>query len=335
MISPRRTDKSSIPLRSTGAGAVQSRISLRSRMDAWMAHHSTNALDSLLRLVQTPVQSLMTWMVVAIATILPATLFVVFTNLHQLGDQWHSSSRISVFLHTDAKPDAILALEKKWQQNAAIGELVYIPPEQALGEFRQHSGLGKVIDGLASNPLPGVFLVEPADTDITPDQLESLRQSLASEALVEEAAVDMQWVQRLHQIMDLAERMTIALAGLLALGIILIIGNTIRLAIENRREEIVVTRLVGGTNAWLRRPFLYTGLWYGIGGGLLAVVLLAAGIAWMNQPVSQLAELYQSSYRLQGLGFIGSLQLILLAGLTGVIGAWLAVTRHLRQSDPH
>jgi len=121
----------------------------------------------------------------------------------------------------------------------------------------------------------------------------------------------------------------------MALGVLLIIGNTIRLAIESRREEIIVTRLVGGTNAWLRRPFLYTGLWYGLGGGILACLLLVIGIAWLNQPVAMLADLYQSSWRLQGIGFIGSLQLILLAGFTGVLGAWIAVSRHLRQSEPH
>lgn len=329
----RKSEKSSIPLRS--AGAVQSKTSLATKADAWMAHHSTNAVGSLLRLLETPIQSLMTWLVVAIATTLPATLFVVLLNLQQLGDHWHSSSQISVFLKQGARTDAVEALQKKWQARKDIGQLSYISPDAALKEFRDQSGLGRVVDSLDNNPLPGVFLVRPADTDISPDELETLRKSLADEPVVEEAAVDMQWVKRLHQIMQLAERMTIALSVLLALGVILIIGNTIRLTIENRRDEILVTRLVGGTNAWLRRPFLYTGLWYGLGGGIVTTLLLATGITWLNQPVSSLADLYQSSYRLQGLGFIGSLQLILLAGLTGVIGAWIAVSRHLRQSEAH
>lgn len=329
----RKSEKSSIPLRS--AGAVQSKTSLATKADAWMAHHSTNAVGSLLRLLETPIQSLMTWLVVAIATTLPATLFVVLLNLQQLGDHWHSSSQISVFLKQGTRTDAVEALQKKWQARKDIGQLSYISPDAALKEFRDQSGLGRVVDSLDNNPLPGVFLVRPADTDISPDELETLRKSLADEPVVEEAAVDMQWVKRLHQIMQLAERMTIALSVLLALGVILIIGNTIRLTIENRRDEILVTRLVGGTNAWLRRPFLYTGLWYGLGGGIVTTLLLATGIAWLNQPVSSLADLYQSSYRLQGLGFIGSLQLILLAGLTGVIGAWIAVSRHLRQSEAH
>ena len=125
------------------------------------------------------------------------------------------------------------------------------------------------------------------------------------------------------------------LAGLLALGVILVIGNTIRLAIENRRDEILVVKLVGGTNAYVRRPFLYTGLWYGLGGGLLALVLLGIGLSWLGGPVAQLADLYQSSFRLQGLGFIHSLQLVLLAGITGLLGAWIAVGRHLSHIEPH
>jgi cell division transport system permease protein len=128
--------------------------------------------------------------------------------------------------------------------------------------------------------------------------------------------------------------MVFGLGGLLALGVLLIIGNTIRLSIENRRDEILVIKLVGGTDAYVSRPFLYTGLWYGIGGGLLALVVLAIGFFWVSSTVNQLASLYQSNFRLQGLGLFGSLQLVLLAGLTGLLGAWIAVVRHLVQIQP-
>ena len=115
---------------------------------------------------------------------------------------------------------------------------------------------------------------------------------------------------------------------------LLVIGNTIRMAIENRRDEIVVVKLVGATDAYVRRPFLYTGLWYGVGGGIVAAILLVVGFWWLSAPVTQLADLYQSSFRLQGLGFIESLQLILIAGFTGLVGAWIAVARHLYQIQP-
>ena len=149
-----------------------------------------------------------------------------------------------------------------------------------------------------------------------------------------EARVDMAWVSRLQQLMLLGQRLVLALAGLLAVGVLLAIGNTIRLAIENRRDEILVVKLVGGTNAFVRRPFLYTGLWYGMGGGLLALVLMALGLWWLSGPAAYLADLYQSDFRLQGLGWTRSLQLVLLSGLLGWLGAWLAVARHLSSIEP-
>jgi cell division transport system permease protein len=138
----------------------------------------------------------------------------------------------------------------------------------------------------------------------------------------------------MQQLLALAERLVLALGLLLVLGVLLVVGNTIRLAIENRRDEIVVVKLVGGTNAFVRRPFLYTGIWYGVGGGLLAWILLMLAIGWLSGPVGQLATLYQSDFYLQGLGFSGSLAMLLLAALVGWIGAWLAVARHLGQINP-
>ena len=126
----------------------------------------------------------------------------------------------------------------------------------------------------------------------------------------------------------------LALGALLVLGVVLILGNTIRLAIESRREEIVVVKLVGGSNAFVRRPFLYTGLWYGVGGGVLASVLVAASLWFLAGPVNRLADLYQSSFQLAGLGIMGALNLVLLSAALGLVGAWLAVTRHLSEIEP-
>lgn len=323
---------------STGArttGAIHSQTRWRHRFDAWLAHHSTSAIESLLRLLQTPLQSLMTWLVVAIAVTLPATLFTLVINLHQIGDHWQNSNEMSVFLKLDATPQGAEQLRKRLTERTDIAQLAYISPEEALIEFRTYSGLGRIVDSLDSNPLPGVFLIQPAAGINDPAALELLQQQLTDEPLVAEARIDMQWVKRLQQFMVLTERVVVALTGLLALGLILIIGNTIRLAIESRRDEILVIKLVGGTNAYVRRPFLYTGLWYGLGGGILAALLLAIGLQWLATPVAQLSSLYQSSFRLQGLGAIGSLQLILLAGLMGLTGAWVAVGRHLSQIEPH
>jgi len=315
-------------------GAVQSKSRIVDRFDAWIAHHSTTAIVSLLRLVSTPLQSLMTWLVVAIAVALPAALYIAIDNVQNLGYSWQESSQISVFLHKQVTDPQAESLVKTWSQRDDIADVVYISPTAALEEFKLASGMGQIVDSLDENPLPGVLLVQPSLSGNAPAALATLEQALKSEPLAADVRLDMQWVKRLHQFMELAQRAVMALASLLALGVLLVIGNTIRLAIENRRDEILVVKLVGGTDAYVRRPFLYTGLWYGFGGGLLALGLLAIGLSWLAVPIAQLSDLYQSEFRLQGLGFIASLQLVLAAGLVGLMGAWLAVGRHLSRIQP-
>ncbi|MFO1389245.1 permease-like cell division protein FtsX [Cellvibrio sp.] len=315
-------------------GAVQSKVRIADKFDAYFAHHSTSAIDSLARLFETPFQSLMTWLVIAIAVAIPAALYIGFANLQQLGESWEGSSQVSVFLKpetTDARAEEMRA---KLATRADIAKVVYVSPAQGLAEFKAQSGLGEVVDSLEKNPLPGTLLVTPRLADGSDAAVTSLEQSLLADPAVADVRLDMQWVKRLQQLMVLGKKMVYGLGGLLALGVLLVIGNTIRLAIENRRDEILVIKLVGGTDAYVARPFLYTGLWYGIGGGLLALLILGAGFLWVSATVDQLAALYQSNFRLQGLGVFGSMQLVLLAGLTGLLGAWIAVVRHLIQIQP-
>lgn len=314
--------------------AIQSRVSLGQRLGAYFAHHSHSAADSLLRLLDTPFQSLMTWMVIAIAVALPATLFMAFSNLQRLGENWEGSTQVSVFLRpetTEAKAEDMRAV---MAARPDIAKVVYVSPAQGLAEFKAQSGLGEVVDSLEKNPLPGVLLVTPKLQNASDAAITSLEQSLVADPAVADVRLDMQWVKRLQQLMILGKKLCYGLGGLLALGVLLVIGNTIRLAIENRRDEILVIKLVGGTDAYVARPFLYTGLWYGIGGGLLSLMVLAGGFFWVSSTVDQIAALYQSNFRLQGLGLFGGIQLVLLAGLTGWIGAWIAVTRHLIHIQP-
>lgn len=315
-------------------GAVASQMSWRHKFDAWSAHHSNSAIESLLRLLDSPLQSFMTWLVIAIAVALPAALFVMFNNIQQIGYNWQDSSQISVFLKEQATEAQGEDLRKRWSLRADVAQTTYISPAQALEEFKAGSGLGDLVNHLDQNPLPGVILVKPKIGGNAPDALTSLQQALVSDPLVADVRLDMLWVKRLHQFISIAERFVVGLAGLLTLGVLLVIGNTIRMAIESRREEIVVVKLVGGTDAYVRRPLLYTGLWYGVGGGIVAAIILAIGFWWLSAPVAQLADLYQSEFRLQGLGFIESLQIILLAGVIGLIGAWIAVARHLYLIQP-
>ena len=215
-----------------------------------------------------------------------------------------------------------------------VDSVDYLSPLQALNEFKAYSGFGDVLDTLDDNPLPGVLLIQPAAQNTLPKQIEALQQQLKADPIVDDVRVDMQWVRRLHELMSLAQKLVLALGGLLALGVLIVIGNTIGLAIENRRDEIVIVKLVGGTNAFVRRPFLYTGIWYGLGGGLLTVLILTMGLAWFAGPVAKLTDLYQSHFQLQGLGWQNTLSLVLGAIILGWLGAWLAVGRHLGQIEP-
>jgi cell division transport system permease protein len=259
---------------------------------------------------------------------------VVFGNVQQLSQTWQDSSQISVYLNKGLSDAQAQGLRQRWSLRTDVAQVIYLSPAQALEEYKANSGLGELVARLDDNPLPGVLLVKPKFGGNSPDTLAALEQALSAENGVDEVRLDMLWVKRLHQFTAVAERFVMALAVMLALGVLLVIGNTIRMAIENRRDEILVVKLVGGTDAYVRRPFLYTGLWYGVGGGIMAAVLLALGFWWFSAPVAQLADLYQSSFRLEGLDFIESLQLILVAGLIGLVGAWIAVARYLYLIKP-
>lgn len=327
-----RTPTRAKPARPTGAR--RHRTYWRDRLHAWQAHHSTSAIESLLRLLSTPIQSIMTWLVVAIATALPATLFVALHNIQSLGYQWQDSSQLSVFVEQGTPAEAIADWRTDLLEQPLVAHVVYISPEEALAEFRAHSGLGRIVDDLEENPLPAVLLVQPTLEASRGEPLQELQGILADHPLADDVQLDIEWVQRLEQLILLASRTVLFLAVLLALGLLLVIGNTIRMAIENRRDEIVVVKLVGGTNAYVRRPFLYTGLWYGLGGGLMALILLNLGLWWLAEPISRLTELYQSQFQLRGLNAIASLQMVLITGLLGLAGAWLAVSRHLGRIEP-
>lgn len=316
------------------SGAVQSKTTLRDRLLAWRSHHGLVAAGSLRRLLRTPGASLLTWLVIGIALALPASLFVALGNMQQLTTGWDGTARLSLFLEDTVSESAGRALGQRLGQRSDVAAQRYISREQALEEFSQLSGFGDLLAELPDNPLPAVIVLQPALEASSPVAMEQLLVELQATSGVELAQMDLQWVQRLYSIMALGERMTLALGCLLGLGVLLVSGNTIRLAIENRRDEILVTKLVGGTDAYVRRPFLYTGLWYGIGGAVVAWLLVALALWWLAAPVGALADLYGSQFALRGLG-LGGATLLLLAGAgLGLAGAWLAVTRHLGAITP-
>ncbi len=314
-------------------GASQSRTGLRNRYNAWLRHHRLSAADSLNRVLDSPVSSAMTWLVIGIALALPMGLTVALDNISQLSTSWDSPAQISLFLQDDISDDRARRLQDELAARADVAQTRFISREEALEEFRTLSGFADVLASLENNPLPHLILVSPPANSAQSVAV-ALRSELQAYPGVAQAVLDTEWLQRLNSLMKISRQLVLAVGGLLVMGVLLILGNTIRLAIESRRDEIVIVKLVGGSNAFVRRPFLYTGLWYGVGGGLFAALLVMAFLWFLRQPVSELALLYQSEFRLQGLGIMGGLNLIVLGGLLGLAGAWLAVTRHLVEIQP-
>lgn len=312
----------------------QSRVTLGSQGSAYIQHHKLMAMDSLKRLLAAPGSSLMTWLVLAIALSLPMTLYVALENVKQLSRNWDQTSQISVYLKKGVLPRFAQEMTEEINKWPEVGSAVYISPDQALSEFSASTGLSDVIFGLGDNPLPGVISVIPRLNTEDESSLEQLQLKLQEQRHVDTVQLDLMWVKRLYQFMELGQRLVWALAALLGLAVLLIIGNTIRLSIENRKDEIRVVKLVGGTDAFVRRPFLYTGIWFGLGGGMIAWILLSMGLFWLSGPVEQLINLYGSEFALKSLGFVDSLLLILDGVVLGWLGAWLAVSRHLSRIEP-
>ena len=314
-------------------GASQSRTDLRDQYNAWLRHHRLSAADSLYRVLDSLGASVLTWMVIGIALALPVGLNVALDNVGKLSASWDSPAQISLFLQGGVANDKARQLEVELGERADVVATQFISREEALKEFSALSGFADVLASLDENPLPNLILVSPAD-GLGGVAVAALRDELQGYPEVGEAVMDMAWLQRLNSLMELCRRLVQAVGGLLVLGVVLILGNTIRLAIESRRDEIVIVKLVGGSNAFVRRPFLYTGLWYGVGGGAVAAILVAISLWFLQGPVGRLAQLYDSAFQLRGLGIMGGLNLVILGGLLGLSGAWLAVTRHLASIEP-
>ncbi len=320
--------------KNTGQGAVQAKTGFSDKTRSYWAHHQSSFASSCSRLISSPVQTLMTSLVVAIALALPATLYIALNNVQQLGDSWDANPKISAYLNPRAKENAIQEFIKKLERFNEINDVEYLSAEKALLDFKARSGFGETLSELDENPLPPTLIISPTVAASDPDILKLLGERLLKETLIEDVSLDMEWVRRLREIMILGKKIVIALAALLGLGVLLAIGNTIKLAIENRKDEIVVTKLVGGTDGFVRRPFMYTGAWYGFFGGLLACAIVGLGYLSLNQSVQRLADLYQSGFQLQALGLQGNAILLGVSTLLGWCGAWLAVSRHLSQIEP-
>ncbi|MCW9023582.1 MAG: permease-like cell division protein FtsX [Gammaproteobacteria bacterium] len=311
-----------------------SRHNLKTRGHVLLMRHLQVFFYSIGQLSRSPFSLFMTSAVIGIALALPTSLHILLKNAQQLSSGWDGAAQISVFLKESVSEQQVQALQKYLRKQKEIAEVTYISRQQALEEFKAQSGFGDALKALKSNPLPSVLIVQPALAHSEPLQTEALLEKIRKDKRVEIAQLDMQWVKRLYAIMDIVRRGVVVLAALLALAVLLVVGNTIRLAIQNRRDEIVVMKLIGGTDAFIRRPFLYTGFWYGILGAMLAFFMVTLALLLLSGPVERLTALYQNSFELTRLDFSTSLTLMISGIALGLIGSWLAVGRHLREIEP-
>ena len=273
-------------------------------------------------------------LVMSIVLALPMGLAVLIDQVEQLGIDWQRAAQLSVYLEDEVDAAEAGQLQSRIDELPGVASTQLLDKELALAEFQQHSGLGEALQQLAYNPLPNVILVMPESIEGGSSALRPLRDQLAQLPGVDEVQIDLLWVERLTAVLKMFERFTGGLTILLIIALLLVMANTIRLAIESRREEILVVKLVGGTDAFVRRPFLYLGVYYGILAGALAWLLLIAGLSWLNVTVREVASLYQSDFVLSGMPVIDGLTLLAAAMLLGLAGAWLAVGRHIREIQP-
>jgi len=296
--------------------------------------HAQALLGSLGRLARQPFATFLTVVVIGIALALPAALYLTVVNLRAVTDGLGDTVQLSAYL---AMPTT--AAQAKQAANAieareGVGDAVLVSPDEGLAEFRKRSGIGDALEALPDNPLPWLVMVRPSPPHDTPEALEALAAELRKIERVDLVEADTAWVRRIHAIEDTIERLVLLVAAVLAAGVLAVVGNTIRLEINGRRAEIEVTKLVGGSNAFVRRPFLYSGLWQGLGGGLLAFALVVAGLGALEPFVEQLSAAYGASFSLRGLARDEWPALVGGGALLGLLGAWLAATYHLRRIEP-
>lgn len=296
----------------------------------WLSDHLDACLDSLGRFVLSPLQTLITLLVIAVALCLPSMLYMLVKSVESGMVNIQQSADVSVYFSPGIDEETSLQVQSKILSLESVSAARFLSPDRALQEFKEFSGLGEALTELSKNPLPATLLVTP---DVDKD-IDALIKTIESFEAVDQVQFDFIWLQRLRALLEVIDQIALVLAALLGTGVILILGNTIRLEIESRRDEVAVVKLVGGTNAFVQRPLLYTGVWFGLLGALIAWFLTNL-FAWaMSKPLDSLGQLYLRDLSLVGLDSLELLVLLVLGIFLGWLGAWIAAARHLSAIEP-
>jgi len=301
-------------------------------MRAWLWHHLDSLRSTLVRFARAPLSALFNIGVIGIALALPAGLYVALVNLQNSARALASEPQLSLFLAVDAARADALQIEARLKQHPGVREFRYIPRDQALAELKAGTGLADVVDSLAQNPLPDAYIVEPRDP--APQALEALRVEFSRWPKIAHVQLDAAWAQRLEAGLKLGRLAVSILAALFAFALIAVTFNTIRLQILTRREEIEVARLIGATDAFIRRPFLYFGALQGFAGGVAACGILWLAVYLLNNGLAELSQLYATRVELSRLNLRDSANLLVFSTGLGLLGSWLSVRQHLGKTEP-
>ena len=299
-----------------------------SRLGTWFDHHVYSLVASVGRMLRKPWATALTIGVMAVAITLPLGLWAALGNVERFTGTVEQSRQISLFLKPQVTVDRARALADQLRGRGDVATLELRTPQQGMEELRRSSGLGEAISAVEGNPLPSVLIVTPKGDETT------LADSLRTLPDVDVVQHDAAWRQRLDQWLRFGVRLAWVLAALLGIGALLVVGNTVRLDIQSRRDEIAVLQQLGATDGFIRRPFLYLGLSYGLVAGLLALALLTAADHALREPLAALAQSYGSQFALHGFDLRDAIAIVIGSGLLGWIGAGLVTGHYLRQTRP-
>ena len=301
-------------------------------MSVWLSHHFYAFVVAIKRLARGTLGTLLSIAVIGVAFSLPAGIYVLLQNLQDLSAQFSATPQLSLFLKMDADAEAVAEIESRLEQHPDVASFRFIPKNSALEELKQSTELGDVMDGLERNPLPDAFVLSASN--ISPERLETLRNELTALPQIEYAQLDSAWAKRLDALLKLGRAAVLMLAALLSLSLVAVAFNTIRLQIMTMRDEIEVSKLIGATRGYIRRPFLYFGAIQGAIGGAAAWLIISWGIYLADDQLKELMELYEMNFRLYHLSLEDSLSLLLFSALLGWTGAWLSVANQLWRIEP-
>lgn len=307
---------------------------LKEKIEAHLLNHAHSLFSSLGRLSRTPFTSAMTVLVLAVSISLAGGFYVMVINIQQITGNIQSSNQMSLFLRDNVNESAGQKLAEQIRQNPNVVAVKYISKKQAMEEFKANSGFADALNALDTNPLPSVIQVLPKNVLEGSDEINQLLAEFKKNPQVELVQIDMQWVNRLQSIMQIIGRAIMLVSILLGFAVTFITGNTIRLELHNRQNEVYISKLVGATQSFIQRPFIYTGFWLGLMGGFLGWLIITITLFMLQQPIEQLSALYNDSFQLLFLSFLDFLIILFSSAALSMLGAWAVLNYQLGNMKP-